>query len=843
MAADDVAPPAALRAAISDLGQTFPQYDAAGYLKRLADWEQRHAAAGTNTSALASEFAALKRQALLANPLFLKQPWLFVTRWQYAPDHHNTETMFLTGECNTQSYHGTGALKILDPATLTVRTLLDAGSNGVARDPDVHFSGTRILFSMRRNIEDDYHLYEIETNGTGLKQLTRLPHAADFDPIYLPDGGIVFSSTREPKYCGCNQHIMANLYRMEADGANIHRIGGSTLFEGHNRLMPDGRILYVRWEYVDRNFGDAQGLWTVNPDGTGHAIYWGNNKPSPGAVLDPRPVPGTDWVVCTFSSCHDRPWGALALMDRRRGIDAYADDKESVLMTWPRQARDIVGHDGIDAFTRVRPRHEDPYPLSDKYYLCSREIADADYSGPTPKPEMGLYLVDTFGNNVLIHAEGPGCYNPVPLAPRTTPPIIPVRREFDHSPAVVYILDALQGTHMQGVHREDIKYLRIVESPEKRHWTGPAWGGQGVQRPAMNWHNFENKRILGTVPVEDDGSVYMEVPSDTYVFFQLLDKDHRMIHSMRSGVVFQAGERASCVGCHENRLATPVAALTQKPKALTRKPSRLEGWYGAPRLFSFMTEVQPVLDKHCVQCHDFGKRAGEKLNLAADRDLYFNAAYESLYQHWNQPNGFLRTIGAGPAEIQQANTWGSRVSPLMNKLIQGHKRVALSEEELDRIATWIDLNAPYYPSYACAYPDNLTGRSPLTGAELGKLKDLTGVDFGAFNSHDRLRGALVSFDRPELSPCLTNKLSPDSPQYKEALALIQTGKQRLAEHPRGDTIDFTPCQKDQERESLYQERQALEWKNRQAIQENRKVYDPQPGNASTEGKARQSSSS
>src|SRR5512135_1627681 len=191
---------------------------------------------------------------------------------------------------------------------------------------------------MRRDRDDDYHIYEMDAGGTGLRQLTFGPGVTDIDPIYLPDGRILFTSTREPKYCMCNRHIMGNLFTMEADGANIQQIGHSTLHEGHASLLPDGRVLYDRWEYVDRNFGDAQGLWTTNPDGTNHAVYYGNNTASPGAKLEGRPIPGTERVVCTFSSCHDRPWGALAIVDRRLAVDGRA----AVVRTWPAAAIDLV---------------------------------------------------------------------------------------------------------------------------------------------------------------------------------------------------------------------------------------------------------------------------------------------------------------------------------------------------------------------------------------------------------------------------------------------------------------------------------------------------------------------
>ena len=238
-----------------------------------------------------------------------RQPILFVVRNQYHADHHNTHTMFPSApnEFSNGYYEGgNSALKVFDPASGTVRTLLNAGAAGVVRDPDVHFSGTRLVFAWRKSLADCYHIYEINADGTGLRQLTALPDVDDFDPVYLPDDRIVFVSGREPKYVMCNIHLSHNLYRMDADGANITQIGKSTLFEGHPSLTSDGRLLYDRWEYVDRNFGDAQGLWTADPEGTGHALYFGNNTSSPGGMLEGREIPGTPQAVCTFVACHDR---------------------------------------------------------------------------------------------------------------------------------------------------------------------------------------------------------------------------------------------------------------------------------------------------------------------------------------------------------------------------------------------------------------------------------------------------------------------------------------------------------------------------------------------------------
>jgi len=797
----------ALRAAMEDLINTFGERYPSGraYLKRLRHIEQTGI----------GEFAQLQREALMANPLVSGRPILFIERRQYKSDHHNTATMFVTGEINTSNFVGGGAMKAVDFSRGgEVKTIIET-SEGLIRDPEVHFDGRKIIFSMRKNIEDDYHIYQINADGSGLKQLTCARGVADFDPLYLPDDSIVFSSTREPKYCMCNRHIMGNLFRMDADGANIHQIGKSTLHEGHGTLLPDGRILYDRWEYVDRNFGDAQGLWTVNPDGTNHAVYWGNNTWSPGGVIDARAIPGTEKILCILGSCHDRPWGALALLDRRLGLDG----REPILQTWDRRAIDLVREVGprpdvygFDQFKKANPRYEDPNPLSDKYFLCSRMTGQEE--------QMGIYLLDIFGNEILLHAEGPGCFDPMPLGPRSRPMIVPPRRNFENNKGAFYVVNIYEGTHMKGVTPGTIQYLRVVESPPKRFWTQPAWEGQGVHCPAINWHSFENKRILGTVPVAKDGSAYFEVPSDRFVYFQLLDKNKMMVQSMRSGTIIQSGELTGCMGCHENRRTASRPVSGKIPLALKHPPSKLKGWLGKPRLFNYAREVQPVFDRHCVVCHDYGTEAGKKLVLVKDRTNTFNTSYNELWR-----KKYVGAIGAGPSDIQQPYSWGSHASKLVKVIRGGHNDVKLNKEEFDRIITWIDLNAPYYPRYDCAYPANLTGRCPLDNEQLQRLTELTGVPFAKLATHNKNAGPQVSFDRPHLSPCLAKFESTADPNYIEALGIIEAGKRMLEHRPRADMPGFEPCTIDQQRQQNYAIRLQIEKRNRQAIREDRKLYD------------------
>ncbi len=366
----------ALRAAIQDLATTFgPRYAAAPeFLAQLDDLERRaQGATPDQVAPIHADFAALQRRALCANPLVSDNPILYINRAQYRPDHHATETMFQNDECNTSSFAGSAAIKSIDLATGETRTIL-AVPHGIARDPELDFDGRKVIFSMRNDIQDDYHIYTINIDGTDLRQLTHGKEISDIDPVFLPNGDIIISSSREPKYCHCNRHIMCNLFRMDPEGRNLIQIGHNILFEGHSSLMPDGRILYDRWEYVDRHFGPSFGLWTVNPDGTSHTLYYGNNAWSPGAMMDARVIPGTDKIIATFGSCHDRPWGAIAIVDRGQGLDG----SEPVERIWPADARRFLENQrnadwnpgGIDLFSQIQRKSEDPYPLSDKYFLC-----------------------------------------------------------------------------------------------------------------------------------------------------------------------------------------------------------------------------------------------------------------------------------------------------------------------------------------------------------------------------------------------------------------------------------------------------------------------------------------
>ena len=456
-----------LRQAIADQLATFgDRYPGRAFLSELDAIETLTKNGTGNQQERDDKFRTVQRNALLANPLLSEHPLLYVVRAQYAGDHHNTETMFQTGECNTGSFRGPGALKTVNLVTGKTN-LLVVLPDGIVRDPEVRWDGGKIVFSMRRSIKDDYHIYEINPDGSGLKQLTFGSGITDIDPFYLADGRIAFSSTREPKYCMCNIHIMCNLHVMDADGANIHQISKNTLHDAHGSLLEDGRILYDRWEYIDRNFGDAQALWTCNPDGTQHLAYFGNNTPTPGGVIDARQIPGTELVMALLGVCHGVPTGALAIIDRRQGVDG----RQPVIRTWPADAVNGVRDPGTanGAWDNLGGPYEDPFPLNAKYFLVSRG--------------GGIWLLDVFGNETLVHTEGPGCYDPHPVTSRRRPMVIPERRNYENKDGTFYVYDVYEGTHMAGVKKGAVKFLRVIESGEKRNWTMPSWNGRGLSGP------------------------------------------------------------------------------------------------------------------------------------------------------------------------------------------------------------------------------------------------------------------------------------------------------------------------------------------------------------------------
>ena len=393
------------------------------------------------------------------------------------------------------------------------------------------------------------------------------------------------------------------------------------------------------------------------------------------------------------------------------------------------------------------------------------------------------------------------------------------------STAAVYVGNVYEGTHLNGVKKGDIKFLRVIENPPKINWTAGAWEAQGQQAPAMNYHDFDNKIVYGVVPVEEDGSAYFEIPSGKFVYLQALDGDMKMIQSMRSGLSAMPSEIVSCSGCHESRKSPPPVSQKGFSAALRKPPAKIKQFAHCGKLFSYAKQIQPIFDKHCVVCHDVGKRAGAKLVLAGDRGLVFNRSYTELHS-----KKYVNAIGAAGNAVVQANTWGAKYSPLVKAIDRKHKGIRLSDEEYKTLVAWIDLNAPYYDTDDSNFPDNPAGRSPISPAELAELEKLCGVKIAAKYAGNIInlayyKNELVSFDRPETSPIL-QKLDKNSPEYTRALRIIKTGAERLKKSPRPDMEGFVPTQKAERLRARFNSLCELEKNARRAAENDEKLKDP-----------------
>ena len=841
-------------------------------------WKEGAQATDNHIRAFAGEMETLKKEIALANPYISGSQMMVVSREQYGRDHHNTHTMFpsYAGEHNDNSYSAGGAVRVVDFASAGKVTTLLSSATGVYRDTDISYDGNKFLVSYRKDITDSYHIYEYTLNEsktavTNEKQLTSMYGADDMDPMYMPSGNIVFTSTREPKYVQCNRQISANIYRMESDGANIIQLTNNTLFDRVTDVLPDGRILYDRWEYNDRDFGSAQGLWTVLEDGTQQVTYYGNNSPT-GGVIDGKVIPGTNKVAAIFTSTHDQPWGAFTVIDRSQGVDGA----KAVEFTYPASSKANIKESGqsknIDAYNELEIKYEDPQPLDENFYLVSRQI-NAGVS------KMGIYLIDNFGNETLLYEDENGnfgAYDAVLIQPRVKETVVSERRNYTDDSGKFVVQNVYEGTQMQGVETGSVKTLRVVEIVSKYTFTkNNQWQGEGQQNPGVNWHSFEVKRVLGEVPVYKDGSAYFEVPENTFVYFQLLDKDGKMIQSMRSGTSVQSGETVSCVGCHENRASSVPDYKTKTLDALSENfqiidnPDYVEGSNlpktvgvnvadipqkrtldfetGTDSLndiemsktdslpsMNYLTEVQPIFTNNCTSCHGYENPSGN-LTLVPDKGIIFNASYVDLWRNRGTSSRFgnlIGSIGAGGTEFTKAKSWGSYSSPLVNKIFndESHSKL-LTNAEKRRIAEWVDLNATYYGDYASNYAEGAVGRSPLTQAELVQIPGLN-WDLNWYNT----TAMPIYFDNPEKSPLLKNLTGAN---YNKALQWIKTGKTRLVAEPDvdwdglttvpGDSstpiTPYAPGKQDAWRFKKVKMRAAIEKANREAIASGKKRYD------------------
>ncbi|MGQ9574594.1 MAG: SUMF1/EgtB/PvdO family nonheme iron enzyme [Thermoguttaceae bacterium] len=714
-----------LRQAIQDLIATFAARYPKGesYLKELAALEPKLA---RGDPAARAQFLRLKQEALLANPLLDFGRLLVVKRksrklagaavlWA-----QEKTTRFPVGnglnlglpsnhECNAsldrEGYDN--EIAVLSPVRPDgkLATLWRPPDGGYVGEIDLHWDAQRLLFT--RSDRENWKIWEIRTDGTGLRQVSRLPPDVDgMDPCYLPDGRIVFGSTASYQSVPCwhGQKRVSNLYVMNADGTGVRQVCFDQDHNFHPSVLENGQIVYHRWDYTGINHIFLRQLMVMNPDGTGQRAIYGSNSWFPNSLYFPRAVPGSPGrLVCILSGYHGvHRMGQLVLVDTTRGW-FEADGLVQRISGRGDPIRPMIRDKLVDDDW---PKFLHPFPLSDKYFLVA--------CWPSPKSLWGIYLADVFDNLVLVREEpGWALLEPVPVVQRPRPPVVPDRVDLSQNEAVVYLHDIYSGPGLAGVPRGTIKALRVLAY----HFAYRGLGGPDRIGYGGPW---EVMRILGTVPLEPDGSAMFRVPAQTPIAVQALDADHCAVQLMRSWFTAQPGEMLSCVGCHERPCdaapCTPARAARQSPRELTP-------WYGPARGLDFAREVQPVLDRYCTGCHD-GVRAGPDLRreelvpeyrgrrisklgisrlhpqMLADTQgiLRYGPAYEALIP-------YIRRVGIeDDVSLLVPGEYHAHTSELVQMLRKGHQGVRLDAEAWDRLVTWIDLNAPCHGTWGEVYP-------------------------------------------------------------------------------------------------------------------------------------------
>lgn len=673
----------------------------------------RSAETRTADEALWREAHVLLRELLLAANESQIGPLLFVKQVPPAFSHQLTQ------------YYGRyarpgGGVFVLDRPGRSMRVRdLTAGQLplGSPMQPELSPDGTRLMFAFAETPatpEDRrtghhgryYHLYTMATDGSGLSQLTEGPFD-DFSPRYLPDGRIVFISTRRLGWHRCGSPGCENytLAIANADGGNATPVSYHETQEWDPAVLDDGRIVYTRWDYVDRHAVFYEQLWTVRTDGSAPNILYGNNTFNPVGIWEPRQVPGSHQIMATAAAHHAMTAGSIILVDSAAGVDGpepitrltpdapfpesetivapsswHAPLTEVALVTTPEEAR-WPGH-----------CYRSPYPLSESTFLAAYSYDRLIGEPASGAANMfGLYLMDRFGNKELLYRD----YNtasawPIPIRPRSVPPATHgvSFAGLPESEGVVTIQDIRVSDPQLPAER--IAAVRVVQLVPK--------STSGANNPTVGLASASpGKQVLGTAPVESDGSACFRVPAGIPLAFQALDENGMAVQTMRSVTYAQPGQMLSCTGCHEARTSAPP---NQLPIALLRAPSVLKPSPDGAKPLSYPILVQPVLDRNCVSCHE-GAEAKGGVRLTGEPEGRYSASYNALaplvrFAEWKGGADFRE---ASSEPLAKPLFFGARGSTLTRYLLGEHYGVTLAGEDLERLVTWMDANALFYGTF------------------------------------------------------------------------------------------------------------------------------------------------
>ena len=564
-------------------------------------------------------------------------------------------------------------------------------ASSYAGDLQLHFDARRLMFTSN-SAKGSYRVYELDLDkpAESLREIAQIPDddVDNYAGCWLADDNVIFLSTATMIGVPCvrGSSYIGNLFMADMNNGAIRRL---TFDQEHNwcpTLLPDGRVLYLRWEYTDLPHFVSRILFTMNPDGTGQRALYGSNSYWPNSMFFARPIPDNPRRFATVVSGHHDTsrMGELIVIDPALG----RFEADGVIQRIPGRGKPVMPVLADRLVSDSWPKFLHPYPLGGNYLLVSCQ--------PDAQAPWGIYLVDLFDNITLVHEEpGQALLEPVLLQPQPRPPVLPSQVQAG-KPALVKIVDVYEGPGLAGVPRGTVKALRVISYAFSYRDMGGQVDRVGLDGP------WDVKRILGTVPVASDGSAYFEVPANTPVAFQPLDANGRTLQLMRSWITVMPGELQSCAGCHETQ--NSGSGPRQRMAAMERVHAQITPWYGPSRGFSFNREVQPVLDRTCVTCHngtepnrpDFTLRPDARAGSASasfNNEAHFPPAYLALraYVRGHTMESDMHMLM--PCEFHAATT------ELVRMLEAGHHGVKLDAEAWDRINTWIDLNTPAHGTW------------------------------------------------------------------------------------------------------------------------------------------------
>ena len=690
---------------------------------------------------------------------------VFVKRKPLTSDHYYTDINSGTSPDRFVADNGIYIYNLRSRAERAVVRAADMpGGKGFISKISLSLDAKKVVFDFRQDPGAGFRIWEVHTDGTGLRQVSFPPpdeaekaarwhrgwHTDDIHPCYLADGKIIFSSTRSEHtvLCGGSGALVApSLHRMDADGTHVEQLTNSPLSEFCPVLLADGRVMYHRWEYIDKGARIAKSVWTMNPDGTRPQELYGLSHDNTTVCMYPQPLPGSNHRFVCVGTCHCPQGGCLGpilLVDFGMASEICGPDPNEPGFI-PGDARYPVINITPQVFIARRSEpgwhfmtpdgkcvhdgqgqkghlYTHPYPVSDREFLVSYKVNAADHFRDVPNA-YALYLIDTAGRHRPVHADPQlSCWHPLPLVARPVPPLVQMARNPQYAArneALCVLANVYQG--MDGVKPGEVKWLRVNESLPRYWSTGRRWG------PAVDsasWKAALWPRVQwGVVPVEKDGSAQFVVPANRAIFYQALDENFREIQRERTYVNYAPGEVRSCTGCHGHSNGTAAAGASTLPLALSRPPStpqpqpcdlQAHGGDGrAGQVIHYPADIQPIFNAKCASCHG-AKNPDGGLRLTGEATLYYSTSYEELAT--KQLAGPIIAEFTSLRQGDRGNYNGAYLPPrslgcatstLMAVLTdRGHAKNAkddhtkmLSDMELMVLARWVDSNYQFYGCY------------------------------------------------------------------------------------------------------------------------------------------------